>query len=150
MKKTLHIILLLLPLLVSAEISEKERINKIYDVEVEQGLKASKNLSKDKELMWKTTSSKNGKFDVAPVSAINASRRVIESVKGQLIGKNLDEVRVLIGFKKREKYGYHGLFHPIKKHAFVYRFDCGSFGWQYNFYLNDKKIVEEVEIKWIH
>ena len=100
--------------------------------------------------MWNTATNKNGTFHVAPVSAINASRRVFESLRPQLIGKNREEVRELIGFTDRTEYGYHGAFFGVDRHAYVYRFDCGNFGWQYNLYLNDDRIVTDVEYLWIH
>ena len=123
----------------------------VYDEPVvTDAIVPSRNIQKDRGLMWQTVPSKSGDFHVAPVSAINASRRVFESVQSNLIGKNKDEVRQLLGYQERPQYGYHGKFWDIKRHAYVYRFDCGSYGWQYNLYLDEKRIVEELEIRWIH
>lgn len=123
----------------------------IYDESViAETISVSTNLKRDKRVMWQTVPSRSGDYTVAPVSAINASRRVFESLDGTLIGKDRDEVRSLIGYKDRPNYGYHGKFWDIRQHAYVYRFDCGSFGWQYNLYLDENRIVEDVEIRWIH
>ena len=124
--------------------------DRVFDTTVITDIMPSTDLKRDKSIMWKTAENKDGTFDVAPVSAINASRRVFESVKSQLVGKNLSEVRKLIGFTERPKYGYHGAFFGVDRHAYVYRFDCGNFGWQYNLYLDDNRIVTDVEYLWIH
>ena len=122
----------------------------VFDAPVITDIQTSTNLERDKSIMWNTATNKNGTFHVAPVSAINASRRVFESLRPQLIGKNREEVRELIGFTDRTEYGYHGAFFGVDRHAYVYRFDCGNFGWQYNLYLNDDRIVTDVEYLWIH
>ncbi len=113
-------------------------------------VKKSEDLDRDKLLMWKTVPNKTGKFHVSPMSAINASRRVFETVTPELEGKKINEIRELIGYRERPMYGYHAPFWEIKEHAYVYRFDCGMYGWQYNLYLDNEKAVKRVEIKWIH
>ena len=70
----------------------------VFDTSVVTDIRTSTNLARDKSTMWNTVTNKSGTFNVAPVSAINASRRVFETLKSQLIGKNREEVRELIGF----------------------------------------------------
>jgi len=124
-----------------ADLANDEQIGKI---------EKSKDLKQDKLLMWQTVPNKKRDFHVSSVSAINASRRVFETVKSKLVGKQIDEIRQIIGHRERPEYGYHDAFWPVEQHAYVYRFDCGKYGWQYNLYLDDKKTVERVEIRWIH
>ena len=121
----------------------------IFDTRLDRNTQTSDNLARDKLIMWNTVPNRNGTFNVAPVSSINASRRVFESLKTKLIGKNRDEVRELIGYKNRPRYGYHDAFFGGARHGYVYRFDCGNFGWQYNLYLDDDRIVTDVEYLWI-
>ena len=121
----------------------------IFDTRLDRNTQTSDNLARDKLIMWNTVPNRNGTFNVAPVSSINASRRVFESLKTELIGKNRYEVRELIGYKNRPRYGYHDSFFGVARHAYVYRFDCGNFGWQYNLYLDDDRIVTDVEYLWI-
>lgn len=122
----------------------------VFDEPIDDSSAKSDNLDRDRRLMWRTQPSRSGEFRVSPVSAINASRRVFESLKTELIGKDRDQIRELIGHEQRAGYGYNGAFFGVKQHAYVYRFDCGNFGWQYNLYLDDEKIVTNVECIWIH
>ena len=125
------------------------RRDPIFDARSDRSTQTSDNLDRDKLIMWNTVPNRKGIFNVVPVSSINASRRVFESLKTKLIGKNLDEVRELIGYRNRPHYGYHDAFFGVARHAFVYRFDCGTFGCQYNLYLDDERIVTDVEYLWI-
>jgi hypothetical protein len=118
-----------------------------FDEELEQGTSQSENLPRDITLMWKTVP--NGEFAVSPVSAINAARRVFETV--DLIGKTTDEVFALIGDNtKSSDSGYNFPFWPVGNGTVVYRFDCGNFGWQFNLKLDSSGRVNSVERKWIH
>ena len=121
----------------------------VFDTRLDRNTQTSDNLDRDKLITWNTVPNRSETFNVAPISSINASRRVFESLKTKLIGKNRDEVRELIGYKNRPRYGYHDAFFDVARHAYVYRFDCGTFGWQYNLYLDDDRIVTDVEYLWI-
>ena len=124
--------------------------SRVFDEPIDDSASVSNDLDGDKRMMWCTQPSCSGEFCVSPVSAINASRRVFETLRTQLVGKDRDQIQELIGYDERPDYGYNGAFFGVKKHAYVYRFDCGNFGWQYNLYLNDEKIVTNVEYLWIH
>jgi len=87
------------------------------------------------------------KFEVAPVSAINAASRVFNSV--ELLGKSKAEIDAILKYEPRAKYGYNFAFFPAPGRV-VYRFDCGNFGWQFNISLNADGKATAIERKWIH
>jgi hypothetical protein len=101
--------------------------------------------------MWRTVpgiGQTSSKFEVSPVSAINAANRVFATTV--LEGKTADEVAAALGFRPRPRYGYDFPFWPSEKGNVVYRFDCGNFGWQFNVRFDGQGHVAAVERKWIH
>jgi hypothetical protein len=101
--------------------------------------------------MWRTVpgcGQDSRKFEVSPVSAINAASRVFATV--ELEGKTFEEVKDIIRFNPRPKYGYNSPFWPAEKGMKVFRFDCGSFGWQFNLSFDEQGGVTAVKRKWIH
>lgn len=119
----------------------------IYDEAPGEGAKSrSEDLSSDIRLMWKTVP--GGKFPVSPVSAINAARRVFNTV--DLTGRTREEVIELLGHNtKSNDSGYNFPFWPAGKDTVVYRFDCGSFGWQFVLHVGPDDRVIRVEKLWI-
>ena len=80
--------------------------------------------------------------------AINAASRVFNTVP--LVGETRDEVLVRIGEPKSQSDSvYNFPFYPRSDGALVYRFDTGSYGWQFNVLFGEDGKVREVERLWI-
>jgi hypothetical protein len=81
--------------------------------------------------------------------AINAASRVFNTV--ELDGKSREAVVGLLGDPKSSSDSiYNFPFWPAPKGALVYRFDSGSYGWQFNVVFGDDSKVRAVERHWIH
>ena len=81
--------------------------------------------------------------------AINAASRVFNSV--QLIGKTRAEVTQLLGDPRSSNSSvYNFPFWPAPTGALVYRFDSGSYGWQFNVVFGADDKVSAVDRHWIH
>ena len=110
----------------------------------------SVDLRYDLKLMWETK--RLAGFPVLRAStdrAINAASRVFETVS--LAGKSREEVIAAIGDPKASNDSiYNFPFWPAAKDSMVYRFDCGSYGWQFNLFFDEAGKVFEVERHWIH
>lgn len=123
--------------------------------QVDEGEKSS-NLASDLRLMWETqklggtpdpTHRPNRR--ASTVRAINAASRVFNTV--DLVGKTREEVVGQLGDPKTSSDSiYNFPFWPAPKGSLVYRFDCGSFGWQFNVVLGADERVEVIERYWIH
>ncbi len=81
--------------------------------------------------------------------AINAASRVFNTV--ELVGMTRAEVVNLLGDPKTSSESiYNFPFWPAPRGSLVYRFDCGSYGWQFNVVLDEQGKVSKVERLWIH
>ena len=130
--------------------SETGRKHRVYDEELQEGTLAATDLEADRDRMWRTVPSVGyppSNFEVSPVSAINAASRVFATVR--LEGKTADEVASALAARERPRYGYNFPFWPTEKEVVVYRFDCGSFGWQFDVQFDVRGLVTSVERKWI-
>jgi hypothetical protein len=119
-----------------------------WDEEVEGQGEKSKDLEKDLKTIWRTVPVKDEKFEVAPVSAINAASRVFNTV--DLKGKTKQEIEKLLKYQPQEKYGYNRPFFGKEKGQVVYRFDCGNFGWEFKIAFDKDGKAESVKRQWIH
>jgi hypothetical protein len=82
-------------------------------------------------------------------AAIKAASRVFNTV--QLIGLTREEVVSTLGDPKTSSDSiYNFPFYPGPPGGMVYRFDTGSYGWQFNLHPDDKEKVSKVERLWIH
>lgn len=121
-----------------------------YDVAIR-----STNLVRDIELMWETKRLPSGDPTHGPNPhastdrAINAASRVFNSIS--LNGKTSDEVIELLGDPKSSNNSiYNFPFWPAPPGGMVYRFDSGSYGWQFNVSRGGNHKVVSVERIWIH
>jgi hypothetical protein len=126
--------------------SEAGRKHRVYDEKLQQEIETSTNINADRERMWQTVPSigyPRSNFEVSPVSAINAAGRVFATI--ELRGKTAAEVANELGERPRPGYGYDFPFYPTEKGIMVFRFDCGSFGWQFNLVFDAEGRVQSVE-----
>ncbi len=80
--------------------------------------------------------------------AINAASRAFNTVK--LVGKTGDQVVSMLGDPKPSNDSiYNFPFFSAPKGALVYRFDSGSYGWQFNVLLGADGRVRAVRRLWI-
>lgn len=118
--------------------------------------KASPDLPRDLKLMWETQrlggtpDPTHGPNPQASTDqAINAASRVFNTVV--LVGKTREEVITLLGDPKTLNNSiYNFPFRPASKGALVFRFDSGSYGWQFNVVFGEVGKVQLVERHWIH
>jgi hypothetical protein len=120
----------------------------------EQG--PSVDLAADLKLMWQTqplrstpdpSHGKNPKGSTP--EAIDAASRVFKTVK--LLGLTREEVVAKIGDPRTSNDSiYNFPFWPVSRGAMVYRFDTGSYGWQFNLYFDAQGKVRKVQRLWIH
>jgi len=81
--------------------------------------------------------------------AILAASRVFNTV--DLIGKTPEEVMRLLGDPRTSSASiYNFPFHQEQSQSLVYRFDNGSYGWQFNLLIGDDRRVKEIQRRWIH
>ncbi len=81
--------------------------------------------------------------------AINAASRVFNTA--ELIGKTPHEAAKILGDPRTSSDSmYNFPFFPPGEKAVVYRFDCGSYGWQFNLLLGDDGKFESVKRIWIY
>ena len=108
----------------------------------------SADLKHDIKEMWRTKRGNDSTF-VSSDTAIAAADRVFNTVS--LVGKTREEVSALLGDPRHSNNSqYNFPFWPAPKGAMVYRFDCGSYGWQFNILFDHHAKVKNVERKWIH
>jgi hypothetical protein len=116
----------------------------------------STDLEADLERMWRTRRLRgqhdpsHGKGPRASTpAAINAASRVFNTVN--LVGLTDEEVVARIGHPRNSSDSiYNFPFYPGPPGGMVYRFDTGSYGWQFNLHLDEKGKVSKVERLWIH
>ncbi|OWK38497.1 hypothetical protein FRUB_07617 [Fimbriiglobus ruber] len=86
----------------------------------------------------------------SPTEAIPIASRVFNTV--QLIGLRRDQIVALVGdhHSRRPDGKYNSPFWPPDPGDLVYRFDTGSYGWQFNVKLDGAGICTGVERLWIH
>jgi hypothetical protein len=122
----------------------------------DDGTASSTNLARDFRLMWETTRLR-GQHDpshgvnprASSSRAINAASRVFNSIN--LVGLSREEVIEQIGDPKTSNESiYNFPFWPAQGGRMVYRFDTGSYGWQFNLIFDDEGKVKKVERLWIH
>ncbi|HVW00249.1 MAG TPA: hypothetical protein VHB77_07915 [Planctomycetaceae bacterium] len=115
----------------------------------------STDMRTDLSLMWETQRLP-GTHDASHGShprsstdrAINAASRVFNTVT--LVGEPREEVLVRIGEPKSQSDSiYNFPFYPQPAGTLVYRFDTGSYGWQFNVVFGEDGKVREVERLWI-
>lgn len=133
--------------LVLLEQSKSEKVEKRFDETEGAGPAKSVDLAEDIKLMWATVP--HERFEVSPVSAINAARRVFASV--EMVGLTTNELFGAIGHPKTSnKSGYDLPFWGVRQGVIVYRFDCGNFGWQFNVEVDASGTVTNLVRRWIH
>ncbi len=113
-------------------------------------------VQRDLKLMWETqplqgnpdpTHGSNPRASTD--KAIRAASRVFNTV--ELVGKAQEEVVTLLGDPKSSNDSiYNFPFWPAPRGAQVYRFDCGSYGWQFNVLFDGNGKVKEIQRAWIH
>ena len=67
--------------------------------------------------------------------------------------QNLDEILAHLNHVDSHRQGsYNFPFHPLApdEQAYVFRFDCGRFGWQFDLLYGEDQRVTEVRRRWIH
>ena len=116
----------------------------------------SSDTAADLRLMWETeplrgtpdeTHGKNPR--ASSDRAIRAASRVFNTA--DLRGKTRAEVVALLGDPKTSSDSiYNFPFWPAPRGAMVYRFDCGSYGWQFSVVFGLRGRVTDVERLWIH
>jgi hypothetical protein len=119
----------------------------------EQG--PSTDLTADLKLMWQTEPLRgtpdpsHGKNPRASTdAATKAASRVFNTVN--LVGLTREEVVAKLGDPKTSSDSiYNFPFHPSPKGVMVYRFDTGSYGWQFNLHFDATGKVSKVERLWI-
>lgn len=117
---------------------------------------ASTDLAADLNQMWETeplqgdAGPKAGpKPKASTDAAITAASRVFNTV--DLVGKTRQEVINLLGDPKSSNDSvYNFPFWPAPSGSLVYRFDTGSYGWQFNLVFGLRGSVTEVHRHWIH
>ena len=127
-----------------------------YTSQFSNGLEKSADLKKDSKLMWETQPlrgtpdpSHGPNPRASTQEAIEAASRVFNTV--ELVGKTREDVVTLLGDPKSSNDSiYNFPFWPAPKGCLVYRFDCGSYGWQFNVVLASDGKVTEIQRAWIH
>lgn len=122
--------------------------SEVSAVEQPKGTK-SKDLNEDIKKMWATK--RLGKLETfaSTDSAIAAADRVFNTAI--LVGKTREDIIDLLGDPRTSNNSqYNFSFWPAPKTALVYRFDCGSYGWQFNIIFDRQAKVKKVDRQWIH
>jgi len=119
----------------------------IKSVNLPAGTKST-DLNRDLKKMWATEHLNNGNAFCSTDSAIAAADRVFNTVS--LLGKTSEEVIQLLGDpRKTSNSQYNFPFYPPAKGALVYRFDCGTYGWQFDVIFDRHGKVRKIERRWI-
>lgn len=107
----------------------------------------SKDLKNDLGLMWETKLLKEGRASTD--RAIEAANRVFNTV--DLVGANFTEVRDILGDHRTSNDSMYNFsfFEPLPL-SWVYRFDTGNYGWQFDVVFGNDGCVSEVRRQWIH
>jgi hypothetical protein len=117
----------------------------------------SADVSADVRLMWETRPRRgtpDPSYGPNPRSstdrAINAASRVFNTV--ELVGKTPEEVIALLGDPKTSSDSIYNFpfWPPPEGRSLIYRFDSGSYGWQFNVRFGEDDRVCEVQRHWIH
>lgn len=111
----------------------------------------STDLEADLRAMWETEPMRSGQGEASTLPAILAASRVFNSVS--LVGKTGAEVTALLGSPVYSSQSiYRGApFWDMRSRGMCYRFDCGSFGWEFHVYCQgDDASVTGVDRHWIH
>lgn len=105
----------------------------------------SSDLLADVKLMWSVDEKGRSTQD-----SIWAASRVFNTV--DLVGKDRNQILAVIGSARtRRPNGYYNApFFPTDKSDMVYRFDNGSYGWQFNVKMNTNGFCTKVERLGIH
>jgi hypothetical protein len=108
------------------------------DERPDDGQEQSTDLTADLRLMWRT------RGRTSTPRAINAASRVFNTVN--LVGLTRQEVISRISDPETSSDRiYNFPFYPADPAAMVYRFDTGSYGWQFNIYFDDDGRVRRVQ-----
>ena len=116
----------------------------------------SDDLATDVKLMWRTKALEG---DAGPNAGTNPKASTDDAIKAaskvfntvNLDGKTREEVVALLGDPKTSNDSiYNFPFWPAPRGSMVYRFDCGSYGWQFNVIFGLRGCVTEVRRHWIH
>lgn len=94
--------------------------------------------------MWETRQLESGKGEASTHDAQEAAERFFDSVN--LVGKTKREVIEIAGdpgSSNRSIYNFP--FYPTSEGVCVYRFDTGSYGWQFNVVFDSSDRVNRVE-----
>jgi hypothetical protein len=155
------VVVVVLPALAErqARRAEAERVQSEWEAFPANRFMTSTNLPHDMELMWETSPLRgNAGSDVGPdpqassIFAINAASRVFNTV--DLTGLSKSEVIAKLGDPRTSSDSIYAgwSFWPAgtNTNALVYRFDCGSGGWEFNVLFDDEGKVYEVERRGIH
>jgi hypothetical protein len=111
----------------------------------------SVDLSADLRLMWRTqalpgnaSTSQGQSRRASTPRAVKAASRVFNTV--DLIGLTREEVIARIGDPRTSSDSvYNFPFYPADPGAMVYRFDTGSYGWQFNIHFDADGRVKTVQ-----
>jgi len=113
---------------------------------------ASTDLQADIALMWQTAPMRTQpESEASTLDAILAASRVFNTVT--LTGKTGAEVKALLGspLHSSESIYRASPFWPLEARGMVYRFDCGTCGWQFDVHCEgDDRPVTDVVRRWIH
>ncbi|MCP4347820.1 MAG: hypothetical protein GY795_20145 [Desulfobacterales bacterium] len=105
-----------------------------FDTSLEDPEKKSSDLKADKRLMWETVPLRRNEGMASSRGAVWAASRVFNSL--ELIGLSEQEVIKEIGDPKTSSDSiYNFPFWQVPGNSIVYRFDTGSYGWQFNLIL---------------
>jgi hypothetical protein len=119
------------------------------DERPDDGLAKSMDLQGDLRLMWRTrrlerTAAEGTVRRASTPRAINATSRVFNTVP--LVGLTAEEVIAQLGDPRRSSDSvYNFPFYPAPPGVMVYRFDTGSWGWQFNLHFDVLGKVQKVE-----
>ena len=109
----------------------------------------SSDVDRDIKLMWSTKRLPDSHGFASTDEAIEAAERIFNTVS--LIGITRDEVTALLGDPHHSNESqYKFPFWAAPKDAMFYRFDSGSYGWQFNVLFGRNGKVRKVERKWIY
>jgi hypothetical protein len=116
----------------------------------DEGSVPSADLEADLRLMWQTRPLPGDPDRRASTPrAVNAASRVFNAV--DLVGLTKEAVAARLGDPRTSGDSIHTFpFWSVEGGVVVYRFDTGSYGWQFNLRFDDDGKVRDVERLWIH
>ena len=94
--------------------------------------------------MWETRRLESGRGAASTHEAQETAERVFAGV--DLVGKTREEIYQVVGNPKSSNDSiYNFPFYPVQRGVLVYRFDTGSYGWQFNVMFDADGRVKAVE-----